>query len=194
MSALSLLVIGILSIILIGAIGSIYIIRMNWKRYGLLFLLSALTAVTLCFTFVAVGLYSFPMNVLHGNHLIPYGVVALAFPFLVLLGVRYSPEQWIWKIPFYWAIIHLGVLGEVILLYTPMLQFHAKWDLWDSYTLWWVYLLLFEALGGKLIPSADRRPLDVSLFRYGRWAWIIVHVILISTIFLAGVYVGANLL
>jgi hypothetical protein len=170
------------------------IVRLDWKRYGLLFLLSALTANLLCYAFTFVGLYSFPVNVLHGNLLIPYGLVSTVFPFGVLFGVRKSPEKWGWKIPFYWGIIHIGVLGEVILKNTIIFKFEPEWDLWDSYTLWWLYYLLFELLGGKLIPSRLRTPIHSDSFRYGRWAWILFHVIVITTIFLAGVYVGITVI
>lgn len=170
------------------------IVRMDWKRYGLLYLLSATTAVALCFFFTYVGFYSFPVNVLHGSLTIPYALVMTAFPSAVLFGVRYSPERWPWKIPFYWAIVHIGVLGEVLLLSTPIFDFSPEWDLWDSYALWWLYYLLFELLGGKLIPPNMRKPLPTDALRYGRWAWIVLHVILVATIFLAGVYFGVTVL
>ncbi|MEH7097323.1 hypothetical protein [Neobacillus vireti] len=57
-----------------------------------------------------------------------------------------------WKIPFYWAIVHVGVTGEVILKHTAIFEFKPEWDLWDSYTLWWLYFLLFERLGEKIVP------------------------------------------
>jgi hypothetical protein len=85
----------------------------------------------------------------------------------------------------------LGVLGEVILKHTSIFRFEPEWwDLWDSYTLWWLYFLLFELLGGKVIPDHLRNPVTVNSFRYGNWAWIVLHIIVITTIFLAGVYVG----
>ncbi len=185
--------IALLIAILLAAIGCAYIIRIDWKRYGFLYLLTVISANLLCYTFTYIGFYSFPNNILHGNLLTPYALVSTAFPFGVLFGVRYSPEKWVWKIPFYWGIIHLGVLSEVILLLTPIFQFEPEWDLWDSYTLWWIYFLLFEALGGKIIPNHLRNPISHESFKYGRWAWIIFHIIVIVTIFLAGVYVGVTL-
>ena len=74
-----------------------------------------------------------------------------------MFGVRYSPEKWGWKIPFYWGIVHLGVLGEVILKGTSIFRFEPEWDLWDSYTLWWIYYLLFELIGGKVIPKPPKK-------------------------------------
>ncbi|WP_409300178.1 CBO0543 family protein [Peribacillus sp. SCS-155] len=179
--------------ILLMAIGCLYFIRLDWKRYGLLYLIAAISANLLCYVFTVTDYYSFPRNVLHKELVIPYALVSSAFPFAVLFGVRYSPEKWVWKIPFYWGLIHIGVLFEVILLATPIFTFQAEWDLWDSYSLRWVYYLLFEILGGKLIPPELRSPISSEAFKYGRWAWIVFHVIVISTIFLAGVYVGITL-
>jgi hypothetical protein len=183
----------ILFVIILSSLGSLYIIRKNWIRYGFVFLASVVSAVSLCYLFTSIGFYSFPNNVLHGDLLIPFGLVSTVFPFIVLIGIRYSPDKWIWKIPFYWGIVHLGVLGEVILKHTTIFRFEPEWDLWDSYTLWWVYLLLFELLGGKVVPDYLRKPIDSELFRYGNWAWVIFHIIVIGTIFLAGVYVGVTL-
>ena len=84
----------------------------------------------------------------------------------------------------------MGVLGEVVLKHTSIFKFETEWDLWDSYTLWWLYFLLFELLGGKIVPNYLRSPINSDSFRYGNWAWIIFHIIVITTIFLAGVYVG----
>ncbi|MGM8215260.1 CBO0543 family protein [Bacillaceae bacterium W0354] len=184
----------ILIIMIIGGVGCIYFISIDWRRYGLLFIISVLSANLLCFTFTYFGLYSFPYNPLHGGALMPYGLVSTVFPFLVLFSVRYSPKKWVWKIPFYWGVIHLGVTGEVILKSTSIFKFGPKWDLWDSYTLWWIYYLLFELLGGKIIPDSRRKPIDAEAFSYGHWAWIIFHVIVIVTIFLAGVYTGVTII
>ncbi|MFX3623834.1 MAG: CBO0543 family protein [Ectobacillus sp.] len=183
-----------LLVIIAAVLGCLYFLRLDWKRYGLLFLASAISANSLCYTFTCIGFYSFPNNVLHNDFLIPYGLVSTAFPLIVMFGVRYSPEKWAWKIAFYWGIIHLGVLSEVILKNTSIFDFNPEWDLWDSYTLWWLYYLLFELLGGKIIPGHLRKPIDASLFRYGGWAWIVLHIIVITTIFLAGVYVGITIL
>jgi hypothetical protein len=183
----------IIILIILGTIGCLYFIQLDWKRYGFHFFINVITANLLCYIFTFIGLYSFPNNVLHSNLLIPYALVSTVFPFLALFGVRYSPEKWIWKIPFYWAIVHLGVLGEVILKHSSIFKFEPEWDLWDSYTLWWINYLLMELLGGKIIPKDLRKPIQSESFRYGGWAWIIFHVVVITTIFLAGVYVGVTM-
>ncbi|ULT54658.1 hypothetical protein L1999_16025 [Neobacillus drentensis] len=182
-----------LIVVIVCLIGCIYFIKFDWKKYGLLYLVSAAAANLLCYVFTYVGFYSFPMNVLHGHLLIPYGLVSTVFPFGVLFGVRKSPETWVWKVPFYWAIVHIGVTGEVILKHTAIFEFKPEWDLWDSYTLWWLYFLLFELLGEKIVPPPLRKPIDSDSFRYGRWGWIIFHLIVIVSIFLAGVYAGVTI-
>ena len=182
----------LLFIILIGILGSLFIMRFDFKRYGLLFVISLLTANLFCYLFTLSGFYSFPDELFNNDVLIPVTLVSTVFPFLVLVGVRYSPEKWVYKIPFYWGIVNLGVLGEVLFKSTSYFKFENYWDLWDSYTLWWIFLLLFEILGGKIIPVHLRKPIFSRSFRYGRWAWIVLHVIFILTIFLAGVYVGVT--
>lgn len=182
-----------LVLILVGSLGCLYFIRVDWKRYGAIFLISSLSAITLCYMFTYSGLYTFPNNVFHRGLLIPYGLVSTVFPLIVLIGIRYSPIKWIWKIPFYWAFVHLGVLTEVLFKQTSIYKFKLEWDLWDSYTLWWIFLLLFDLLGQKIVPDSLRKPIQSESFRYGKWAWIVFHVIVISTIFLAGVYVGVTL-
>jgi len=186
--------IGLLVTIISMGLGCLYFIRLDWKKYGLLYIISAFSANILCYLFTLVGFYSFPNNVLHGNLLMPYGLVSTAFPFTVLFGVRFSPEKWVWKIPFYWGTIHLGILAEVLLMATPIFKFQPEWDLWDSYSLRWVYYLLFEILGGKIISSELRKPISHESFLYGRWAWIVFHIVVITTIFLAGVYVGVTVI
>ncbi|RLQ01272.1 hypothetical protein D9545_05585 [Geobacillus stearothermophilus] len=42
-------------------------------------------------------------------------------------------------------------------------------------------------------PQNARSPLAASSFRYGRWGWIVVHLMAMTTVFLAGVYAGWGL-
>jgi uncharacterized membrane protein YhaH (DUF805 family) len=62
-----------------------------------------------------------------------------------------------------------------------------------SYTWWWIFLLVFEWVGGIIVPAESRKPLDQELLRYGKIGWFILHFLLISTIFIAGVYAGSTL-
>ncbi|WP_435798802.1 CBO0543 family protein [Peribacillus asahii] len=78
----------------------------------MLFILSALAGNILCYMFVKFKFYSFPYLLFPRIEIMPVTVVTLFFPIMVLLSVRYSPEKWGWKIPFYWTIIHIGMFLE----------------------------------------------------------------------------------
>lgn len=49
-----------LSAFAFSTVVSILILRKNWKRYGLLFLISAVIGNILCYIFVVLGLYYYP--------------------------------------------------------------------------------------------------------------------------------------
>ncbi len=171
------------------------IIRIDWKRYGLLFLLSAIIGILLCYIFIYLDLYSFPYRLFPRISKIPFTLILTIFPFYVLVGVRYSPKSWSYKIPFYWVIVHIGVFSEAWAENkTRLIKYNHAWDLWDSYTWWWIFLLVFEWVGGLIITNELRKPLDQELIRYGKLGWFVLHFILISTIFLAGAYAGKTLL
>jgi hypothetical protein len=171
------------------------IIKIDWKKYGLLFLLSSVIGVILCYIFIYLDLYIFPYRLFPKISKIPFTIILTMFPFYVLLGVRYSPKSWSFKIPYYWAIVHFGVLTEAFAEErTQLIKYNSVWDLWDSYTWWWIFLLVFEWVGGLIITPELRKPLDEELLKYGKLGWFILHFILISTVFLAGVYAGKTLL
>lgn len=181
----------LLVFIVLSLLGSLLIIRLDWKRYGLLYILSAAVGNILCYLFVKLGFYTFPFRLFPAVSVMPFEAIVTVFPFYVLLGVRYSPKSWAYKIPFYWVIIHLGMLGETVFqLYTDLINYNFEWDFWDSYTWWWIYLLFFEWLGGRIIPSHLRKPISAESFRYGNWFWLVLHFVLILTIFLGGLYLG----
>lgn len=180
----------LISYTLLSLIGSFFILRNNWKRYGILYILSAFIGTILCFLFVVLGFYSFPVTIIP-NSPIPLIQMFTVLPFFVILGVMFSPVRWVWKIPYYWGLVHVITLQEVIFLYQPiqLIQFH-NWGVWTSYTWWWIYFLVFEWIGGRIIPGDSRRPIQSKSFRYGRWAWFVFHFIVILTIFLGGFYLG----
>ena len=132
-------------------VASIFILRINWRRYGIIYLLSSLVGIVFCFLFVSFGFYSFPITILPRLS-IPIIEMATVLPFLVMFGIRYSPVKWAWKIPFYWALVHLIMLQETLFLSKPihLIQYEFEWDFWDSYTWWWIFLLLFEWIGALL--------------------------------------------
>lgn len=184
-----------LSSIAASAIVLFLIIRTDWKRYGALFLLSAIIGNVLCYIFVKLCLYEFPYRLFPDLFIMPVAVVTTTFPAAVLFGVRYSPRPWSYKIAFYWVFVHLGVLFEGWTeTQTQLIRYNASWNLWASYTWWWIFFLVFEWIGGMIVPADVRKPIDHELFRYGRIGWFILHFILIGTIFIAGVYVGITLL
>lgn len=176
---------------LISLIISFLLIRKNWREYGLLYLLSAIAGAAICYLFVEFKFYSYPVRLFPALSIMPVTAITTFFPFYVLIGVRFSPRRWPWKIPFYWGLIHLGMLGETYALnYTNLIRYDFKWDTWDSYTWWWIYFLIFEWIGGRIVSPENRNPIAAKSFYYGRWAWTVFHVIVISTIFLAGYYLG----
>lgn len=171
--------------------GLIYIIRLNWKQYGLLFLLSAAVGEVLCILFMNLGFYSFPYRMFPHITTMPITVIVTIFPLYVLIGVRYSPSKWKYKIPFYWSIIHTGVLAEVLAgNFTKLIKYERYWDVWDTYTWWWIYLLTFQFVGGMIVSDKFKKPINEEALKIGRVGWFIVWFILLLTVFLAGLYTG----
>ncbi|MEH6948218.1 CBO0543 family protein [Bacillus sp. JJ634] len=178
--------------IIIGLLSLIFFLRLDKKRYGLLFILSALAGNILCYMFVKFKFYSFPYLLFPRIEIMPVTVVTFFFPIMVLLSVRYSPEKWGWKIPFYWTIIHIGMFLETwSLTNTGLIRYSFKWGFWDSYTWWWIYFLVFEWIGGIIIPRDLRKPININHLKFGRLGWAIIHFVLILTIFLGGYYLGS---
>jgi hypothetical protein len=178
--------------IIIGFFGLLSFLRLDKKRYGLLFIVSAVVGNILCYIFVKLNFYSFPYLLFPTIESMPVIVLTFSFPIMVLVSIRYSPEKWGWKIPFYWAIIHIGMFLETwALTNTRLIQYNFKWDFWDSYTWWWIYFLVFEWIGGLIIPNDVRKPINIHILKFGRLGWAIIHFILIVTIFLGGYYLGS---
>lgn len=169
----------------------IYLLRLNWKQYGLFSFIIALIGGSLCTLFVSIGFYDFPYLPIPNKLGIPIAVMGVVVPSIIALAVRYSPIEWAYKIPYYWVIVHIIVLVELILQEnTNLIKYKFAWDLWDTYSAWWIYFLVLEWIGGKIISPNFRKPIDSQAFRYGNWAWIVLHTILIFTIFLGGLYSG----
>ncbi|HZK56525.1 MAG TPA: hypothetical protein VFC84_20405 [Desulfosporosinus sp.] len=53
--------------------------------------------------------------------------------------------------------------------------------------------MVFEWVGGLIVSPEFRKPIDQELLQYGKLGWFILHFILISTIFLAGVFMQTML-
>lgn len=180
-----------LSAIAFSTIVLLLIMRHNWKKYGMLFLISAIIGNTICYIFCKLGFYCYPYKLFPNLSIMPITLILTMFPAVILFGVRYSPKSWAYKIPFYWVIVHLGILVEGWAeKQTQIIEYYAPWNLWTSYTWWWIFLLVFEWVGGMIVPAESRRPIDQELLKYGKIGWFIMHFVLISTIFIAGVYMG----
>lgn len=180
--------------IFFSILGSIFILRFNWKKYGLVYFISVLIGEALCYFFVKAGLYSFPYILFPRISSMPFVFVLTFFPFMVIVGIRYSPTRWSYKIPFYWVLIHLGMLSEVLANnFTRLIRYEKYWDTWDSYTWWWIFFLMLEWVGGLIVAPEYRKPIDENILKYGKIGWFITHFILIGTIFLAGFYMGIKI-
>lgn len=180
-----------LGVVAAGLLIIILFLKKDWKRFGSLYVLSAIVGLIICELFVLLRLYWFPSHLFPSIFKMPVVEVTLSFPAMVLLAVNFSPKRWPWKLPFYWAIVHLGLLAETwLLVNTTIIKYSQKWHLWESYTWWWIYFLIFEWIGGLLIPLELRNPLSIRHLRYGKLGWAILHLILILTIFLGGYYMG----
>ncbi|MPN29535.1 hypothetical protein SDC9_176988 [bioreactor metagenome] len=117
--------------------------------------------------------------------------ITTAFSFYILLGIRFSPKSWPYKIAFYGVIINIGMTLETILKNTTrLIEYNFEWDFWDSYTSWWAFFILMEWLGGKIVPDSSRKPLAENSFRFGNWFFFVVHFTAIVTLLLAGYYLG----
>ena len=84
--------------LIINVIGIVWVARHNWKRYGLLTLASGLLGSIICYIFILLKYYEFPNLLIEGFLPFPFESIVTAFSFYVLLGVRYSPKKWIYKI------------------------------------------------------------------------------------------------
>ncbi|MNW20794.1 hypothetical protein D3C71_2213570 [compost metagenome] len=51
-------------------------------------------------------------------------------------------------------------------------------------------MLIFEYIGGLIVPDDKRRPIHTAHLNYGRLGWFLLHFVLIGTVFLAGFYLG----
>ncbi len=179
---------------IISIIISILIIRLNWKRYGLLFLLSSFAGYFICYIFVKLGYYHYPYTLLPNYSLMPITSITTVFPFIVIGSVCFSPKEWKWKIPFYWTIVHAGMVFEIwAIRNTTLIEYLNKWDSWDSYTSWWIYLLIFQLIGEKIVPAKYTYPINSAKFRYSSIFWIISHMILVGSIFYFGYHTGSKI-
>lgn len=179
---------------LLSIIGSIFIMRTNWKQYGLLFIAVALVGELLDYLFVKLGFYSYDYKLFHDMPNSPYSLIMTLFPFYILFGVKYSPRAWNYKLLFYMTLVHIGMTGEVLAgNFTRVINYHRFWDTWDSYIWWWLFALAFETIGSLIVSEQYRTPIKDETFKFGNLGWYFTHFIFITTIFLGGIFLGTKL-
>ncbi|WP_176560305.1 CBO0543 family protein [Brevibacillus dissolubilis] len=77
-----------------SVVGSFFIVRLDWRRYGLLYLITVISGNIICYLFVKVGFYGFDPQYIPDKSIMPFSAIATLLPFYVLVGVRYSPAHW----------------------------------------------------------------------------------------------------
>lgn len=175
-------------------IGSLAIMKSNWKQYGVLFILTALIGELLDLMFVKFGFYTYEYKIFPSLPNSPFTLIMTMFPLYILFGVKYSPTAWQYKIPFYMMLVHFGMLGEALShIFTAIIEYNRFWDTWDSYIWWWLFLLGFELVGNLIVMQESRTPIPEDFFKYGRTGWYLTHFVFVVTIFLAGIYLGTKL-
>ncbi|OGO76624.1 MAG: hypothetical protein A2Y23_05510 [Clostridiales bacterium GWB2_37_7] len=178
----------------ISFIASMFVMKISWKQYGILYITAAIIGEILDIVFVKLDLFYYPYKLFHNMPISPYTLVMTIFPFYVIFGVRYSPMPWKYKFPFYMTIIHLGMTGEVLAQYfTKVIEYGEHWDTWDSYIWWWLFILGFELVGGLIVSKEYRTPISEDVFKYGNLGWYITQFIFTATVFLGGVLLGTKI-
>lgn len=157
--------------------GSLYLIRYSILRYGIMFILSSISAGLLCALFFRMGFYRYALPM---KEVLP--AAAVSFSFLALLLIRYRPEKN--TFPFFFISITLVFSVEVLLKDSVgFIIFRNGWDYWDSYSLYWIFLRLMGFVGEFFIPGAYRAPIRQDTRGY----WILFIAVLIYACF--GVYI-----
>lgn len=157
--------------------GSLYLIRYNTLRYGIMFILSSLTAALFCVMFFRMGFYRYALPM---KEVLP--AAAVSFSFLAILLIRYRPEKN--TFPFFFISITAVFSIEVLLKdYAGFIRFRNGWDYWDSYSLYWLFLRLMGFVGEFFIPRAYRTPIRTNTKGY----WLLFIAMLIYACF--GVYI-----
>lgn len=175
-------------------IASLFILKKNWKQYGILYIATAIVGELLDILFVQLKLFHYPYDLIPSLPISPFTLIMTIYPFYIVFGVKYSPSSWKHKFPFYMTIIHLGMVGEVLAQhFTHVIEYGDYWDTWDSYIWWWIFILGFELVGGLIVSKENRTPISEDFFKYGNLGWYITHFIYLSTIFLGGVLLGTKI-
>ncbi|WP_442598773.1 hypothetical protein [Neobacillus sp. D3-1R] len=157
------------SAIFFNGLGCLYLLIKNFLGYRLVLLLSLLLSSFLCLVFYWLGFYRF---VLPLWQVLP--AVAISFSLLVLITIRFKPKRH--TFPFFFMMITSIFTIEVLLKeYWGFIKFRNGWDFWDSYSLYWVYVRLFNYIGDRLVPRQYRMPIYTKSNIY--WGLFILIVI-----------------
>jgi hypothetical protein len=165
------------TVLIITGAGSLFLMKYSPLRYGIMFILSSITAILLCLLFYRMGFYRYALPM---REVLP--AAALSFSFFALLLIRYRPEKN--TFPFFFISITAVFSIEVLLKDAAgFIRFRNGWDYWDSYSLYWLYLRLMGFAGEFFIPEAYRAPVRSDTKGY----WILFIFMLIYAGF--GIYI-----
>jgi hypothetical protein len=170
---------AILCIAFIGnGLGCLFIVKKHVFRYGIVLIISLVLASCLCLIFYWMDFYRF---VLPLPLVLP--VVAISFSFLALFMIKYRPKRR--TFPFFFTTLTLVFSMEVLLKdFAGFIKFRNGWDYWDSYSLYWVYIRVFDRIGEYLVPLPYRSPVRSDTKKY----WVIFLLVVFYT------YIGITIL
>ncbi|WP_078544979.1 hypothetical protein [Litchfieldia alkalitelluris] len=163
-------------VVIICGTGCFFIIKTNVLRYGIIFLISILLSVSFCIFFYFNGFYRFVLPI----YLILLPVIC-SFGFLILFLIKYRPTKY--TFPFYFSVLTF-ILGCEIFLkdVVGFIVFRNGWDLWDSYSFYWVYVRIFDFIGERVISEKWRKPVPYDKRMY----WIIFLVMIVISFVILG--------
>jgi hypothetical protein len=157
------------SAIIFNGLGCLYLLIKNFLGYRLVLLISLVLSSILCLFFYWLGFYRFVLPV---GQVLP--AVAISFSLLVLITIRYRPKNH--TFPFFFMTVTIIFSIEVLLKeYMGFIKFRNGWDFWDSYSLYWIYVRLFNYIGDQLVLRKYRMPIYTKTKIY--WGIFILTVV-----------------
>jgi hypothetical protein len=165
----------VISVSLGGCFGCFLILKNHPLRYGLIFIFHFIFSISICLCFYWFGFYRyvFPLY-----YVLP--AVVFSFGLLVLFTIHFKTKKF--TFPFFFMTINLVFCFEIFLQYIGFIKFRNGWDFWDSYSLYWIYVRLFNFIGDYLIPIKYRNPIKTNVKAY--WIFFVLTVVLTIVILL----------
>ena len=158
--------------IIINGIGCLILIKKNFYKYGIILLASLLLSSILCLAFYWLGFYRFALPVL-----VVLPGVAISFTCLALFSIKYRPAKR--TFPFFFMVTTWIFTIEVLLKNVwGFIVFRNGWDYWTSYSLYWVYIRIFDQFGELILPDKIRSPIKSDTKRY----WFLFFITIIYAI------------